>query len=179
MALLGSAFLAYSSSVLAEDSSYGYSDSDPVYGNSTYGFGTEKQGGIDDSDKEREEKIERIVRAKDFEQQKLLELRDQVNQKDLTTMASNQLIAQKYIEQEKKAGRYNAETQKIADQIMSRTKQGIAKYQKNHKEAQDAIKDYQEHREEHLEEYRQQIEDSLVDGKGKKEKQSDSFFYGE
>lgn len=61
---------------------------------------------------------------------------------------------------------------------MNRTKQGIAKYQKNHKEAQDAIKDYQEHREEHLEEYRQQIEDSLVDGKGKKEKQN-GFFYGE
>lgn len=182
MAMLGIAFLAFSMTVVAKNNDYEeemysqYQDnvSDPVYGNSTFGFGSQMQGGVEDG----EDKLERFVRAKNYEQKGLLKMDKNIADYEFTQIARQQQQIKRYVEQEKAAGRYNEKTKKKVRQMMKDTYSRTEKWKKANENAIKAIEDYQKNEGKHIENYRTQIRENLDKDSSKKKK--DAFFdYGE
>lgn len=164
MALLGSAFLAFSLTASANTQSeedelrmYQENVSDPVYGNSTFGFGSQMQGGVDDE----YDKLERLVRAKNYEQKGLLKMDKNLSDFEFSQIARQQEQIKRYVEQEKAAGRYDEKTKKKVKQMMKDSYARTKKWKQSNEKAVQAIKEYQKNEGKHIEEYRKQIRENL------------------
>lgn len=164
MALLGSAFLAFSLTASANAQSeedelrmYQENVSDPVYGNSTFGYGSQMQGGVDDE----YDKLERLVRAKNYEQKGLLKMDKNLSDLEFSQIARQQEQIKRYVEQEKAAGRYDEKTKKKVKQMMKDSYARTKKWKDSNEKAVQAIKEYQKNEGKHIEEYRKQIRENL------------------
>ncbi|MGN0903338.1 MAG: hypothetical protein ACI4M9_08625 [Succinivibrio sp.] len=170
LALLGSAFVSLFFPAFADSS-----ETEDMYGNSTYGYGSQLQEGVDDFTEDEKDKINRLARAQNFKEKKMLEMQQRINQRDFSTIAGQQILAQKYIEQEKAAGRYDEKAKKTAEHVIKESQRRLKENQKVTIATQQTLKNYLEHEDEHIKSYQDDFKKLVTNDKKKKEDQG--FFY--